>query len=192
MTWIETPGHADLENALAERADVRQHVDVTRAGELGSGDGPGIALQGVLELGFEPVEATRALPLMSAGTIVLMNTAPVIPFVLGQQSLLEKKNIEYPDVVHLESAIRQVAERVYAFDATQLATETGTGAGSAKALNMLMLGCMLSLGKWPFSADQFWETAAQRMPPALVETSKSAFARGVEIGKAFDPAGAPL
>ena len=139
-------------------------------------------------LGFEPVEATRALPLMSAGTIVLMNTAPVIPFVLGQQSLLEKKNIEYPDVVHLESAIRQVTERVYSFDATQLAAETR----SAKALNMLMLGCMLSLGKWPFSADQFWETAAQRMPPALVETSKSAFARGVEIGKAFDPAGAPL
>ncbi|MCH8963467.1 MAG: indolepyruvate oxidoreductase subunit beta [Planctomycetes bacterium] len=143
-------------------------------------------------LGFEPVEATRALPFMSAGTIVLMNTAPVIPFVLGQQSLLEKKNIEYPDVAQLESAIRQVTERVYSFDATQLATETGTGAGSAKALNMLMLGCMLSLGKWPFSADQFWETAAQRMPPALVETSKSAFARGVEIGKAFDPAGAPL
>ena len=139
-------------------------------------------------LGFEPVEATRALPFMSAGTIVLMNTAPVIPFVLGQQSLLEKKNIEYPDVVHLESAIRQVTERVYSFDATQLAAETR----SAKALNMLMLGCMLSLGKWPFSADQFWETAAQRMPPALVETSKSAFARGVEIGKAFDPAGAPL
>ncbi len=142
-------------------------------------------------LGFEPVETARALPLMSASTVVLMNTAPVIPFVLGQQSLLEKKNIEYPDVAHLESAIRQVAERVYAFDATQLATETGTGAGSAKALNMLMLGCMLSLGKWPFSTDQFWETVSQRMPPPLVETSKPVFARGVEIGKAFDPAGAP-
>jgi indolepyruvate ferredoxin oxidoreductase beta subunit len=137
-------------------------------------------------LGFEPVEATRALPLMSASTIVLMNTAPVIPFVLGQQSLLEKKNVEYPEVASLESAIRQVTERVYAFDATQLATETG----SAKALNMLMLGCMLSLGKWPFGADQFWEIVAQRMPPQLVETSKPAFARGVEIGKAFDPAGA--
>ena len=94
--------------------------------------------------------------------------------------------------MHLKSPIRQVAERVSVFDVKALATETGTGAGSAKALNMLMLGCMLSLGKWPFSADQFWETAAQRMPPALVETSKSAFARGVEIGKAFDPAGAPL
>ncbi len=138
-------------------------------------------------LGFEPVETARALPLMSASTIVLMNTAPVIPFVLGQQSLLEKKNVEYPDVAQLESAIRQVTERVYSFDATQLATETG----SAKALNMLMLGCMLSAGKWPFSADQFWETVAQRMPPPLVETSKPAFARGVEIGKAFDPAGAP-
>ncbi len=138
-------------------------------------------------LGFEPVEATRALPLMSASTIVLMNTAPVIPFVLSQQSLMEKKNIEYPDVAYLESAIRQVTERVYSFDATQLATESG----SAKALNMLMLGCMLSLGKWPCSADQFWETVAQRMPPPLVETSKPVFARGVEIGKAFDPAGAP-
>jgi Pyruvate/2-oxoacid:ferredoxin oxidoreductase gamma subunit len=123
---------------------------------------------------------------MSAHTIVLMNTAPVIPFVLGQQSMLEKKNVEYPDVAHLESAIRQVTERVHSFDATQLATETG----SVKALNMLMLGCMLSTGKWPCSADQFWETVAQRMPPQLVETSKPAFARGVEIGKAFDPAGA--
>ncbi len=141
-------------------------------------------------LGFEPVETARALPLMSANTVVLMNTAPVIPFVLGQQSLLEKKNIEYPDVAHLESAIRQVTERVCSFDATQLATETGSGAGSAKALNMLMLGCMLSAGKWPFSADQFWETVAQRMPPQMAETSKPAFARGVEIGKAFDPAGA--
>ncbi|MFQ5495312.1 MAG: 2-oxoacid:acceptor oxidoreductase family protein, partial [Phycisphaerae bacterium] len=38
-------------------------------------------------VGLEPVETARAIPFMSARTLVFMNTAPVIPFVLAQQAI---------------------------------------------------------------------------------------------------------
>ncbi len=137
-------------------------------------------------LGFEPVETARALPLMSSCTMVYMNTAPVIPYVVGQQIVLEKEEAKYPDVAQLETAIRAVTDQVFSFDATQLATE----AGAAKALNVLMLGCLLGSSSLPCTADDFWRAAAEKMPPASAETNHQAFRRGVDLGKKFQPAGA--
>lgn len=127
-------------------------------------------------VGLEPVETARALPLMSARTAVFMNTAPVIPFVLAQRTVLEREGATYPDVDELIRSIRAVTEHVLALDATQRATE----AGSAKALNMVMLGCLLGAGGMPCAADEFLESAAGRFPGALRETNLGAFGKGVE------------
>jgi indolepyruvate ferredoxin oxidoreductase beta subunit len=128
-------------------------------------------------LGFEPVETARALPFMSSSTVVYMNTAPVMPFVLAQRAVLKQGEAAYPDVTKLSESIQSVVPNTLTFDATQCAVE----AGSAKALNMVMLGCLLGSGCLPCSPDDFWNSVSKRMPPALKETNTKAFMKGVEL-----------
>lgn len=130
-------------------------------------------------LGFEPVETARALPLMSAGTVVYVNTAPVTPYVLGQRYVLKEGNAEYPNVKQLLDNIRAVTPYVFPFDGTRRALE----AGSSKTLNIIMLGCLFGSALLPFKAADFWNTAARQMPPHLKETNKRAFFTGVELGR---------
>ncbi len=139
-------------------------------------------------VGFEPAETVRALQLMSSRTIVFMNTTPVIPYTLGQRTVSEKEEAKYPEVAALERAIRQVTERIMTFDATQAATE----AGSAKAMNLLMLGCLLGTGPLPCTPEVFWSIVAERVPPALVEANARAYNYGVVLGKKFQLASAVL
>ena len=134
-----------------------------------------------LVLGFEPVETTRALPLMSARTVVYMNTCPVVPYVVGQQAALKGGDAEYPELKLLTESIRAVTSNLGVFDATRLAVESG----SAKTLNMVMLGCLLGAGSLPCSVDDFWDAAAGTMPSKIADMNQQAFFRGVELGKDF-------
>lgn len=132
-------------------------------------------------LGFEPVETVRALPFMSPRTVVYINTAPVIPYVLGQQYVLNQGEGEYPDVERLVHSIRAVTPQTFPFDATRRAAEAGSG----RTLNIIMLGCLLGSGSLPCTVDDFWGTAVRKMPPALTESNSRAFFSGVELGKRF-------
>lgn len=132
-------------------------------------------------LGFEPVETARALPIMSRRTLVLLNTTPVIPYVLAQQSVLQDIDVPYPDVHELVEHIRAVAPNVYGFDATALAAE----AGAPQVLSMIMLGCLLGTERLPCPADGFLETVAGIIPPALVELNRKALDTGIGVGKTF-------
>jgi len=130
-------------------------------------------------LGFEPIETVRALPFMSPSTSVYMNTAPIIPYVLGQRFVRGEEGAEYPNVEGLIDTIRRVTLHTIAFDGTRYATE----AGSSKALNMVMLGCLLGSEALPFTADDFWKSIAERMPEKLRETNAKAFFRGVGLSE---------
>lgn len=140
-------------------------------------------------LGFEPVETARALPLMSPRTVVLMNTAAVMPFVLAQRSVRQRDGAAYPDVADLVQKIQAVTEHVLTLDATRRAVD----AGSSRALNMVMLGCLLGTRGLPCTADAFLEATVRRMPPALRETNTEAFRAGVAavrdaaVGGALSP-----
>jgi indolepyruvate ferredoxin oxidoreductase beta subunit len=136
-------------------------------------------------LGFEPVETARALPFVSARTIVLMNTAPVVPFVLSQRAIAKDGDAEYPAVQGLVESIQAVTPNVSAFDATGCAEQ----AGAVKALNMVMLGCLLATGLLPCSAEEFWNTVAQRVPPALREVNTTAFWKGAEFAEQIQAGG---
>ena len=135
-------------------------------------------------LGLEPVETVRALPYMSSETVVFMNTSPIIPYVLGQRTVLKQGNDTYPDVIKLSDSIRRVTSRVFSCDATLRAAEIG----SSKALNMLMLGCLLGSKLLPCAADGFCDVVVRKMPSGFVEVNKKAFWQGVELGHAFAPA----
>ena len=132
-------------------------------------------------LGFEPVETARALPLMSRRTLVLLNTTPVIPYVLAQQSVLQDRDVPYPDVNELTEHIRAVAPSVYGFEATALAAQ----AGAPQVLNMIMLGCLLGTEAVPCPADGFLEAVAGIIPPALVELNRKALDTGMRVGRTF-------
>ena len=130
-------------------------------------------------VGFEPVETARALPLMSSDSVVFMNTTPVLPYILAQRTVLEEDDSEYPDVGGLVEAVLTVAPRTFAFDASRWAVD----AGSVKALNIVMIGCVLGLGSLPCTADEFWEIVSGRIPPALREANTTAFWKGAEFAK---------
>ncbi len=136
-------------------------------------------------LGFEPVETARAMLFMSPHTIVYMNTAPVLPFVLAQRTVLKKGDADYPSVEGIGESIRTATGHLCALEATRYAEE----AGSAQALNMVMLGCLLGSGSLPCKAETFWNVAEKRMPPASRETNAAAFRRGVEFAGALQTAG---
>ena len=132
-------------------------------------------------VGFEPAETVRALPFMSPRTVVYMNVAPVVPFILGQRAVLEEGTAEYPDIGELTASIRAVTDYVFPFDATQLAQESG----SVKAVNMIMLGCLLGSGSLPCTTEEFWNAATRGMPKKLTATNNRAFTNGVEKGRTF-------
>ena len=137
--------------------------------------------QADLILGFEPVETARALPFMSSRTVVYMNTNPVIPYTVGQQWLLTNGRAEYPCVDELQEAIEAVTSHLYSFDATRFAEESG----SSTTLNMIMLGCLLGSGSFPYAPDDFCRALTGKLPPASADANRMAFLKGVELGKTF-------
>jgi indolepyruvate ferredoxin oxidoreductase beta subunit len=128
-------------------------------------------------LGLEPVETARALPLMSQRTRVFMNTTPVVPFVLAQRYVLDKPGADYPDVDGLIGQVSAVAGQVHPFDATRLATESG----SPRTLNVLMLGCLLGTGALPCTPERFWESVGRIVPAPLVTANTGAYLAGVAV-----------
>ncbi len=130
-------------------------------------------------VGLEPVETVRALPVMSSRTLVYMNTAPVVPFVLAQRAVLQEGDAAYPDVQRLVDLVRSVAPNTVTLPATQLALE----AGSTQALNMVMLGCLLGSGSLPCAADDFWSVVSGQAPPTAREANAKAFRTGVEFAR---------
>ncbi len=131
-----------------------------------------------LLVGFEPVETVRALGLVSSRTVVYMNTTPVIPFVVGQQSVSGGGAATYPALKVLEAAILGVTSHLCSFNATGIAE----ACGSVRALNMVMLGCLLGSGLLPCEPEAFWGVAGRRLPAALSEVNTKAFNGGVVWG----------
>jgi len=132
-------------------------------------------------LGFELVETVRALPFMSKRTVVYMNSDPVIPYVLAQRSISQHSNGKYPKIAELINAVQDVTTYLSSFDATRRAVE----AGSAKALNMVMLGCLIGSSSLPCTVDEFWRVVADRMPQGLTDANSRAFFSGAALAKEF-------
>ena len=171
-------GHQVLSSQLhgmAQRGGAVQSsvlIDCGISPAIGRGDAD-------IVLGLEPVETARALPFMAAKTAVFMNTIPVIPCVLAQNYVLGEGPAEYPSVEKLSASIRAVTSKLATVDASALAKQ----AGSLKALNAVMLGCLFGSGLLPYTTEHFMNTIMKTAPPRLAETNSKAFLSGVESGK---------
>lgn len=144
------------------------------------GMSPVMPLRGAdVVIGCEPVETVRVLPFVSDRTIVFMNTAPIIPYVLSQQYVLGKGTSDYPSIGELQSHIGAVTQHLFTLDATAMAT----AAGSVKVVNVVMLGCLFGSGLLPVTPEDFFESVMANAPKRFIESNRRAFLNGVEVGR---------
>ncbi len=119
---------------------------------------------------FEPLETIRALPKCSRKSIIITNTVPIEPFTvkLGQA--------EYPDVDQWVGFMKENYATVRALDADSLAKEAGT----AKAVNVVLIGTLAATGVLPVSADVLRETIRRTVKPKFVDANLQAFELGMK------------
>lgn len=115
-------------------------------------------------LGFEKLEAVRALPYLKEGGTVIANEREInpMPVVMGKA--------EYPK--DLEAFLNNCGAKVCLFDAYLQAVT----AGNPKCLNMVLLGAWAKQAG--FDEDECLAVLAENVPPKFLEVNKSGFSRG--------------
>ena len=86
----------------------------------------------------------------------------------------------YPDIDSIMAAMAGRVKHLIALDATALALQ----AGSALALNMVMLGALASSGGTPLAVDLLQRTIEQKIRKQHVDINMKAFRLVVEACKA--------
>ncbi len=123
---------------------------------------------------FEPSEALRGIGKISPDGVILVNTNPIYPFTvsLGQE--------EYPNIERIAEELKGICGNVVAFDALEIARETGNPRG----VNMVMLGALVGTGALPFPPETVRDVLPERIKEQFLEASLKAFDAGV--GKAAE------
>jgi indolepyruvate ferredoxin oxidoreductase beta subunit len=119
-------------------------------------------------LALEPAEALRFAHLLSSGGVALVNINPVLPVTVttGKAS--------YPPLEEIVSPLRAVCKEVKTMDATALAKQAGT----AQAMNVVMLG---SLARYiPLPEEMLIDAISEVVPPKYLDINRRAF----DLGKA--------
>jgi indolepyruvate ferredoxin oxidoreductase beta subunit len=121
-------------------------------------------------LGFEALEAFRALNYCHAKTLVIANTAamPPYPVAIGQA--------KYPPVGRLMELLAKNVGGLLAFDAGDRARR----AGSPLAVNMVLLGALAASASLPFSDADLRQILSTRTNPKFLEANLLAFQSGVD------------
>lgn len=121
-------------------------------------------------IGFEPSETLRALGKCSKESTVITNVTPLMPFTVAVG-----KGV-YPDIKEALMLIREKVKRLIALNADALAAE----AGSALAVNVVMLGALAQSNTVPVTADQIKEALKMNLKEKLWAINLKAFDLGFE------------
>lgn len=121
-------------------------------------------------LSLEPAETLRVAEYIGKRTKVVMNTSPSLPV-----SVLLKE-ATYPEIDRILTILERLGDRVYYFDAMELARE----AGSRRSLNIVMLGAYATLGGSVPTLEAINEAMASSLPSRYLEQNKRALKLGVE------------
>ncbi len=126
-------------------------------------------------LGFEALEAFRALDRCHAGSLVIANTAAIVPYpvAIGKSA--------YPEVSRLLELMAPKVGSLLAFDAGSLARRAGT----PLAVNMVLLGALGAVQILPFSQEDILSQIRTGTNPKFLEANLAAFRMGQEA--AADP-----
>jgi len=121
-------------------------------------------------LGFEALETFRALDRCHARSLVIANTAAVVPYPVA----IGKSN--YPDVERLLELMAGEVGGLLAFDAGEMAHR----AGSPLAVNMVLLGALGATNLLPFSEEDLLGLIRTKTNPKFLEANLAAFRMGQE------------
>ena len=119
-------------------------------------------------VGMEPSEALRNITSLSKSSSAIVNIRKVVPntVFIGKSS--------YPSLEEILEKLREVAGRVAALDAVQIAEE----AGSLLTANIVLLGALFGTGKVPIKIDTIKEQINARFPAKVAPVNIKAFDLG--------------
>jgi indolepyruvate ferredoxin oxidoreductase beta subunit len=121
-------------------------------------------------MSFEPSETLRALAKCSPASTVITNIVPLVPFTVAVGKGA------YPDIKASLELIRKKVKRLIALNANALAEE----AGSAMAVNIVMLGALAQSGILPLTRDHFLAALKKTIKKKLLDVNLKAFDLGYE------------
>jgi indolepyruvate ferredoxin oxidoreductase, beta subunit len=124
-------------------------------------------------LGFEALEAFRALDRCHARSLVIANTAAIVPYPVSTGQA------QYPDLEKMLTAMAAQVGSLLAFDAGALARQ----AGSPLAVNMVLLGALLAADTLPFPQAAVLEVVRTRTNPKFLESNLQALQLGEEAAR---------
>jgi len=121
-------------------------------------------------LGFEALEGFRALDRCHSRTLVIANTAAIVPYpvAIGKST--------YPDVNRLLEIMAGEVGGLLAFDGGDLAHR----AGSSLTVNMVLLGALGTTHILPFSEEDLLALIRLKTNPKFLEANLAAFRMGQE------------
>ncbi len=124
-------------------------------------------------LGFEALEAFRALDRCHAGSLVIANTATMVPYpvAIGQA--------RYPSVEGMFQRLAEKVRALLAFDAGALARQ----AGSPLAVNMVLLGALAGADSLPLKAQDLLEIIRTRTKERFLTSNLQAFELGAAAAR---------
>jgi indolepyruvate ferredoxin oxidoreductase beta subunit len=120
-------------------------------------------------LALEPLEGLRiGVEYAKSGGVAILNTDPFHPVDVKIGAA------RYPAVAEIADALKKLGAVVTIIDATTLALEAGT----AKAMNVVMLGAAFATGLLPFGEQTMIEAIRERVPQKFLDVNLKAFALG--------------
>jgi len=120
-------------------------------------------------LALEPLEALRVgVRYLSENGVAIVNTVKEYPVDVKVGA------VEYPSLESIKTALAELGRCVVLLDAGKLALE----AGSAKCVNVVMLGAAFASGLLPFPEETMVEALKARVPQKLIDVNLKAFAFG--------------
>lgn len=117
-------------------------------------------------LALEPAEALRFGHFLSSDGVALVNTSPVLPVTVTTGVAA------YPSLDEVLAELSNVCRIAMPIDATALAKKAGT----AQAMNVVMLGALSR--HIPLPEDLLLDALAQVVPSKYLEANRRAFALG--------------
>ncbi len=134
---------------------------------LGEGANSPLIGKGEVDLiiGFEPGETVRQLPFLKKGGAVVVSSRPVMPVsaMIGQSSYNAEAMVDY---------LKANVEHLTLVDADKAAQELG----SAKVLNVVLLGAAIRSGELGLSEEDVEKAIKEKVPARFLELNKKALA----------------
>jgi len=121
-------------------------------------------------VGMEPAEALRNIVYLSKSSLVILNTAAIIPFTV---SVGESK---YPTLAEILEKLGKASGRIIKLDAAQIAEQ----AGSLLTANIVMLGALFGTELLPIKMATIKETIQAHFPAKVAPVNTKAFDLGYE------------